>query len=312
MRRLRGARLHEGPPRVWGGRRHERPSPPRESCPLRRGGGHGRRPDRAAPPASRRPRRRERSQATCFRPRSLTGAGRAAQRAGARRPRRATVGPGGGRSTILPVSREEECLLSETRFDRDGATSEQADSRESERLFRTIVETTAEGVLIGRPDGVITYVNPRMADMLGYSADDLVGMSGLELLFPGWEPTVLQNRAALQAGRDPSRRAATATQGRLGAVDPLQCIAAVRRRRPPHRQPQPPRRHHGPCASGGGPEAAGRRTARGTGAGPGRGARQPVRGAHARRGQRRRDRRGLRGTCHVHERPGGASLRGQS
>jgi two-component system nitrate/nitrite sensor histidine kinase NarX len=90
--------------------------------------------------------------------------------------------------------------LSETRFDRDGATSKPTGSGESERMFRTIVETTAEGVLIGRPDGVITYVNLRMADLLGYRPDDLVGMSGLELLFPGWEPTVLQNRAALQAG----------------------------------------------------------------------------------------------------------------
>jgi PAS domain S-box-containing protein len=77
---------------------------------------------------------------------------------------------------------------------------EQARHREGERRFRSIVETTAEGVLIGLPDGVITYVNPQMAGMLGYSVDELVGMSGLDLVFPGWGPRVLQNRTVLDAG----------------------------------------------------------------------------------------------------------------
>ncbi len=73
--------------------------------------------------------------------------------------------------------------------------------RESEVRFRSIVETTAEGVIISRPDGVITYANQQMADMLGHGIDDLVGTSGLDLIFPDWQTKVLENRAALDAGR---------------------------------------------------------------------------------------------------------------
>jgi PAS domain S-box-containing protein len=72
--------------------------------------------------------------------------------------------------------------------------------RESERRFRGIVETTAEGVLMGTPDGTIRYVNGQMADMLGYSVEELMGMPGLDLVFPDWEPKVNEYRAALGSG----------------------------------------------------------------------------------------------------------------
>ncbi len=73
--------------------------------------------------------------------------------------------------------------------------------RESEARYRSIIETTAEGVVIGRPDGVIMYVNQQMADMLGYTVDELVGSSGLDFVFPDWETRVIENRAALDCGR---------------------------------------------------------------------------------------------------------------
>ena len=73
--------------------------------------------------------------------------------------------------------------------------------RESEARYRSIVETTAEGVIIGRPDGVVLYANQQMADMLGCSADELIGRSGLDFVFPDWEMKVIENRAALDSGR---------------------------------------------------------------------------------------------------------------
>ena len=73
--------------------------------------------------------------------------------------------------------------------------------KDSEARYRTIVETTAEGVIIGRPDGVILYANQQMADMLGCSVDELTGRSGLDFVFPDWEMKVLENRAALDSGR---------------------------------------------------------------------------------------------------------------
>ena len=54
--------------------------------------------------------------------------------------------------------------------------------------------------MIGDPEGVIAFVNQRMADMLGYGVDELVGTHGFELIFPDWQPAVLENRAALDEG----------------------------------------------------------------------------------------------------------------
>lgn len=72
--------------------------------------------------------------------------------------------------------------------------------RASEEKYRNLIETTGEGVLIGSPNGIIQYVNQRMADMLGYPAEELVGESGLNLIPPDWRPKVMANRAALGSG----------------------------------------------------------------------------------------------------------------
>ena len=72
--------------------------------------------------------------------------------------------------------------------------------RSSELRYRSIVEMTGDGIMIGAPDGTIEFVNQRMADMLGYDRDELVGMQGTELIFPDWQPAVIDNRAALREG----------------------------------------------------------------------------------------------------------------
>lgn len=46
---------------------------------------------------------------------------------------------------------------------------------ESERKYRTLVETLNEGVWMMDKDTRTTYVNPRAAEMLGYSAEDMLG-----------------------------------------------------------------------------------------------------------------------------------------
>ena len=47
--------------------------------------------------------------------------------------------------------------------------------RVSEEKYRTIIETAGEGILIGSPEGICLFANKRMADMLGYSLDELLG-----------------------------------------------------------------------------------------------------------------------------------------
>jgi PAS domain S-box-containing protein len=71
----------------------------------------------------------------------------------------------------------------------------------SEKRYRDIVELTGDGIMVGEPDGTIAFVNRRMADMLGYEVDELVGRPGVELFFPDWAPLVEENRSALGEGR---------------------------------------------------------------------------------------------------------------
>ena len=53
--------------------------------------------------------------------------------------------------------------------------------KERER-YRIIVENAFEGILMADPDGLITFVNPRMAAMLGYKMDELIGRQFLDLV----------------------------------------------------------------------------------------------------------------------------------
>lgn len=52
--------------------------------------------------------------------------------------------------------------------------------QESEEKYRSIVETANEGISILDPERRMTYVNNKMADMLGYSLDEMIGRSTLE------------------------------------------------------------------------------------------------------------------------------------
>jgi PAS domain S-box-containing protein len=52
----------------------------------------------------------------------------------------------------------------------------------SEERYRRIVETAEEGIATHGPDGTVTYVNQRMADMLGYSCEEIIGRSSLDFV----------------------------------------------------------------------------------------------------------------------------------
>ena len=53
---------------------------------------------------------------------------------------------------------------------------------ESEQKYRTIVETAAEGIVIAKPDGTHIFVNNRLAQMFGYSTDELLRKSSFDLM----------------------------------------------------------------------------------------------------------------------------------
>jgi len=69
--------------------------------------------------------------------------------------------------------------------------------RQSEEKYRQIVETAEEGIWTATPDGTTIYVNQKMADMLGYTPEEIMGKVGTEFLAKGQEPTVFQSRKKL-------------------------------------------------------------------------------------------------------------------
>jgi PAS domain S-box-containing protein len=53
-----------------------------------------------------------------------------------------------------------------------------------EERFRSIVETTGEGIWVIDGEGRTAYVNPRMTEMLGYAAEEMLGRSSFDFVFP--------------------------------------------------------------------------------------------------------------------------------
>lgn len=54
--------------------------------------------------------------------------------------------------------------------------------QESGERYRTIVESMNDGLAVRDREGVLTYVNQGLCDMLGYSADELIGRSVYDLV----------------------------------------------------------------------------------------------------------------------------------
>ncbi|MGA3118383.1 MAG: PAS domain S-box protein [Syntrophobacteraceae bacterium] len=56
--------------------------------------------------------------------------------------------------------------------------------RKSEGKYRRIVETANEGICVADVDYLFTYVNQKMADMLGYLPEEIIGKPLVHFLFP--------------------------------------------------------------------------------------------------------------------------------
>lgn len=66
--------------------------------------------------------------------------------------------------------------------------------KESERKYKSIIETTHEGVAIGAPEGGFTFVNQRMCEMLGYEKEELIGHDILEFMDEDQESLIKDSR----------------------------------------------------------------------------------------------------------------------
>ncbi|MGB9201899.1 PAS domain S-box protein, partial [Methanobacterium sp.] len=54
--------------------------------------------------------------------------------------------------------------------------------QESEKKYRSIIETANEGVMITDPSAIVTFANSKMAEMLGYPIEELMGIDSLNLI----------------------------------------------------------------------------------------------------------------------------------
>jgi len=72
--------------------------------------------------------------------------------------------------------------------------------RESEARYRRIVDTTNEGIWSMDEQGITNFVNRRMAEMLGYKPEEIIGQSLFSFVFPEDIPLYEVRVAALRRG----------------------------------------------------------------------------------------------------------------
>jgi PAS domain S-box-containing protein len=79
--------------------------------------------------------------------------------------------------TLSPVYDSYGKLTAVSFISRDITKNKKAEERlrESEEKYRNIVETANEGISINNGEGILTFVNQRMADMTGYNIDEIIG-----------------------------------------------------------------------------------------------------------------------------------------
>ncbi|HUG54065.1 MAG TPA: PAS domain S-box protein [Vicinamibacteria bacterium] len=82
--------------------------------------------------------------------------------------------------------------------DVDARAREEDELRVSEARFRAAVETLGEGLIITDVDDAITYVNSRMVQLSGYTAEEMAGQSVGRLLVPDDEQSGYQEQMLLR------------------------------------------------------------------------------------------------------------------
>ncbi len=71
------------------------------------------------------------------------------------------------------------------------------DLRHCVEKYRQIIEIAEEGIWMAKPDGVTLFVNPKMANMIGYSPDYFIDKVGTEFLMKDQEQIIVQTRKQL-------------------------------------------------------------------------------------------------------------------
>ncbi|HZV81508.1 MAG TPA: PAS domain S-box protein [Geobacteraceae bacterium] len=91
--------------------------------------------------------------------------------------------------------------------------------RESEERYRRFIDTANEGIGITDSDYTITYVNDRLAQMLGYTAEEMIGMPVSHLLpvedQDGFDTKIAERKKGISSSRECRHRRKDGSQAWL-------------------------------------------------------------------------------------------------
>lgn len=102
--------------------------------------------------------------------------------------------------TLLRRDSNHPPLIIEANSDITEMKDLEAALRATEQNYRRIVETAGEGILMTGADTRVTFVNARMADMLGYSREEIIGRPGEDFMVEDQETLILGTRERLHRG----------------------------------------------------------------------------------------------------------------
>lgn len=87
---------------------------------------------------------------------------------------------------IFPVRDEKGrvAALNGVAFDVTGRVKAEALVRSNEERFRTLIERSSDIVTLLNPQGVMTFVSPAVAALIGYTANEMIGRRALDFVHP--------------------------------------------------------------------------------------------------------------------------------
>lgn len=97
---------------------------------------------------------------------------------------------------------------------------------EQEKKYQTFVERANDGIVILQ-NGILVFINKKMADILGYNLDDIVGKPFIDFIHPNYRKQVYEYYTRRQAGEEMPSIYESALLTRQGILLPVEFNAVI-------------------------------------------------------------------------------------